>query len=89
MLFKSDGCQYCYIKPGQAYNDRFVKKTIKHGTGNLMVWGCITEQGMGRLHQIDGIMCGLDYVKILDKDYLGTLKDIKIRRSGKVGAIFQ
>jgi hypothetical protein len=50
MLFKSDGHQYCYIKPGQAYNDRFVKKTIKHGAGNLMVWGCITEWGMERLH---------------------------------------
>jgi hypothetical protein len=44
---------------------------------------------MGRLHRIDGIMCGPDYVKILDKDYLGTLKDLKIRQLGKVGAIFQ
>jgi len=44
---------------------------------------------MGRLHRIDGIMCGLDYVKILDKQFLGTLKDLKIRRSGKEGLIFQ
>jgi hypothetical protein len=44
-----------------------------------IVWGYIMEWGMGRLHQIDGIMCGPDYVKILDKDYLGTLKDLKIR----------
>ena len=61
MLFKSDRCQYCYIKPGQALDDHFIKKNIKHGTGNLMVWGCITGWGMGRLHCIKGIMCGLDW----------------------------
>jgi hypothetical protein len=89
MLFKSDGRQYCYIKPGQALDDRFIKKTIKHGGGNLMVWGCITGRGMGRLHRIEGIMCGPDYVAILDKEYLGTLKDLKLRRTGKEGVIFQ
>jgi transposase len=30
MLFKSDGRQYCWIKPGQALDPRFTKKTIKH-----------------------------------------------------------
>src|SRR5216684_487837 len=73
MLFKSDGRQYCWIKPGQALDARFTKKNIKHGAGNLMVWGCITGQGMGRLHRIKGIMCGPDYVQILNDHYLGTL----------------
>ena len=89
LLFKSDGRQYAWFQPGQALDDRFVKKTIKHGAGNLMVWGMITAKGMGRLHRIDGIMCGPDYVEILDKQFLGTLKDLKIRRSGKEGLIFQ
>jgi hypothetical protein len=62
MLFKSDGHQYCWIKPRQALDDRFVKKSIKHGAGNIMVWGCITGRGMGRLHRIEGIMRGPDYV---------------------------
>ena len=44
-----------------------------------MVWGCITGQGMGRLHKIDGIMCATDYVKILKDQFLGTLKDLKMR----------
>jgi len=89
LLFKSDGRQYAWFQPGQALDDQFVKKTIKHGAGNLMVWGMITAKGMGRLHWIDGIMCGPDYVEILDKQFLGTLKDLKIRRSGKEGLIFQ
>ena len=46
MLFKSDGRQYCWIKPGQALDPRFTQKNIKHDAGNLMVWGCITAKGM-------------------------------------------
>lgn len=89
LLFKSDGRQYCWMQPGQALDDRFVKKTIKHGAGSLMVWGMITAKGMGRLHRIEGIMCGPDYVQILDKQFLGTLRDLKLRRTGKEGLIFQ
>ena len=37
LLFKSDGQQYAWFQPGQALDDRFVKKTIKHSAGNLMV----------------------------------------------------
>lgn len=44
-----------------------------------MVWGCIMGWGIGRLHHIEAIMCRLDYVKILEKNYLSTLKDLKLR----------
>ena len=40
-----------------------------------MVWGCITSQGVGRIHRITGIMRAPDYVKILQENLLGTLKD--------------
>ena len=42
MLFKSDGRQYAYFKPGQQYEAKNVKKQVKHGGGNVMVWGCVT-----------------------------------------------
>jgi len=34
-------------------------------------------------------MCRPDYVEILAKDYLSTLKDLKLRWTGKEGFIFQ
>jgi hypothetical protein len=89
MLFKSGRRQYCYIKPRQALNDHFVKKNIKHSRGNLIVWGCIMGWGMGRLHCTEGIMCRPDYIEILDKDYLSTLKDLKLRQTRKEGVLFQ
>jgi hypothetical protein len=79
MLFKSDGHQYAWFRPGQALDPRFTKKIVKHGGGNIMVWGCISSKGVGRLHRIEGIMCGPDYVDILEKDYLGSLKDLGLR----------
>ena len=41
---------------------------------------------MGRFHQIDGIMCGTDYVEILKKSYLGTLKDYNLKHSEPEGS---
>lgn len=89
LLFKSDGRQYCWMRPGQAYNDQYVKKTIKHGGGNIMVWGCVTGRGMGRLVKVDGIMRAENYVEILEDGLLGSLKDLGIRRTGNSSAIFQ
>ncbi len=74
-LVGSDGRRYVWRKPGQELDKRFVKKNVKHGSGSIMVWGCVTSKGVGRLRRIDGIMDSAVYVDILNKEYLGTLKD--------------
>jgi hypothetical protein len=47
MLFKLDGHNYAWFKPGLALDPHFTKKMIKHSAGSLMVWGCVTGVGMG------------------------------------------
>jgi len=89
LLFKSNGHQWAWFQPGQAYENRFVKKTVKHGGGNIMVWGCISGRGMGRLQRVEGIMCTSDYVEILEGPLLGSLKDLRYRRTGNSGVLFQ
>jgi hypothetical protein len=53
--------------------DRNMKQTVKHGGGNVMVWGCITPNGTGRLHQVEGCMNAIQYCNILSESLLGTL----------------
>ncbi|KAF8642965.1 hypothetical protein AX16_009295 [Volvariella volvacea WC 439] len=59
---------------------RYVTKKVKHGGGHVMVWGCITSSGLGRLVRIEGNMNRFLYVEILDDDLLGSLKDLKIKK---------
>jgi len=74
-LVGSDGKQYCRRRVGEEYLDRNVWKTVKHGGGSLMVWGCITWNGTGRLHRIQGIMKADQFCRILDESLLGTIFD--------------
>lgn len=63
--FQSDGKQYCWRRPGERIQRHHVKQTVKHGGGNIMVWGCFTWWQVGPLHLIDGIMRKEDYLHIL------------------------
>ena len=79
-LFGSDGRQYCWRMPGQAFDEKFTKKVVKHGGGSVMVWGCLTSNGSGRIVRIEGNMDAELYVQILDDDFLGTLGDLGIKK---------
>ncbi|KAG8917394.1 hypothetical protein FRC01_002479 [Tulasnella sp. 417] len=73
--FGSDGLQWAWKKKGEKLNDRLVKPTLKFGGGSMMMWGCMTWEGVGNACKIDGIMDAELYVAILDDDLLETLKD--------------
>ena len=43
------------------YNPKNTIPTVKHGGGNLMLWGCFLAKGTERLHRIEGRMNGAMY----------------------------
>jgi transposase len=64
-LHNSDGKTYVWRKQGTGLETRYLKETIKHGGGFVMVWGCISSKGIGRLVFIEGIMDSPYYKRIL------------------------
>ena len=45
--------------------DAYLKPTVKHGGGSIMVWWCLTANGVGDLVRIDEIINAKKYRKIL------------------------
>ena len=88
MLFKSDGREYAWFRKGEQYEAKNIKKTVKHGGGHVMVWGCVTREGMGELHRVVGNMNAEDYVAILNKNMPKTLKKHKLKLRGPTAVFF-
>ena len=66
-LFGSDGPKYVRRPPNKEFCSRYTKKTMKHGGGNIMVWGCFSWFGVGPLFLIKEIMDQHVYVDILNE----------------------
>lgn len=72
--FGSDGRQWVWKLPGEELNDRLVKGTLKFGGGSLMMWGCMSWEGVGYGCKIDGKMDADIYVQILKDELQASLK---------------
>ena len=62
------GKEYVWKKRGELISDRTTIPTVKHGGGNnLMVWGCMGWNGVGKLVEVVGKMNAEQYCEILDE----------------------
>ena len=80
-LFGSDGKVMVWRKPNDELKHGCVKTTVKHGGGNVMVWGCVSAHGTGELFFIDEIMKWPLYLHILKTNLLSSAAKMGIRRT--------
>ena len=69
-----DGCKWVWKRPGEGLSDRLVEGTVKFERGSVMIWGCMTWEGVGFAAKIDGRMDSDLYLQILKDDLLNTLE---------------
>ena len=52
--------------------------TVKYGGGSIMLWGCFSATGTGRLVTIDEKINGAKYRAILDENLLQSAQDLRL-----------
>ena len=65
------------------FDPRYIRPTVKYPT-SVMIWGCISSKGYGRLHICEGNMNGEKYIKVLQDRLMPTIEE-----SGIDNPIFQ
>lgn len=68
-MFGSDGKLRVWRQANADMNPKNLASTVEHGGGSVLVWGCFSSAGVGKLAFIDGIMDHIAYINIL-KDNL-------------------
>ncbi len=79
-LFGYNSKRYVWRKPGTAHHLSNTVPTVKHGGGSIMLWGCFSAAGTGRLVAIEGKMNAAKYRDILDENLLQSAQDIRLGR---------
>lgn len=67
-IFGFDGRLRVWRPPREGLNPKYTMKTVKHGGGGVMVWGCMSANGVGKLKFIDGTMDHRMYIDILKEN---------------------
>ncbi|KAF2351251.1 hypothetical protein FHG87_017994 [Trinorchestia longiramus] len=66
-----------------SYKPKCTIPSVEFGGGSIMVWGCFSSSGVGKLHIIEGTMNGRKYREILEEQLLPSTRLLKLKHGGK------
>ncbi|CAI7766389.1 unnamed protein product [Closterium sp. NIES-54] len=76
--FSSDVRSWAWIREDCHMEPHHVKQTVKHGSGSIMIWGCMTYNGGAFMCKIDGRMNGEFYRSILQDELQQTIEHYEL-----------
>ena len=65
-------------KDGKAYSPKNMVPTVKFGGCRIIIWGCISAKGVGKISVIDGKMNAQKYKQILEENFMSSVTSHKI-----------
>ncbi|GFW10091.1 transposable element Tcb1 transposase [Trichonephila clavipes] len=80
-IFSPSSIRKIWRKNKTALEPKNVLPTLKHGGGNVMVWGCVAHNGAGNLAFIDNKMNALAYIDVLRQSLLDSAKKLSMEKS--------
>lgn len=75
-LISSDGRQYVRRPINSAMNPKYTKKQVKHGGGNIQIWGCLSGHGVGPIKKIEGRLDQFQYKQILEETMIPYAEEV-------------
>ena len=79
-LFGLNAKRYVWRKTNTAHHPEHTIPTVKHGGGSIMLWGCFSSAGTGKLVRVDGKVDGAKYRAILEEILLEAAKHLRLGR---------
>ena len=72
----------CYVwrKPNTSHHPKNNIPTVDHGVGSIMLRGCFSLAGTGKLVRIEGMKDGAKYREILAGNLLQSSRDLRLGR---------
>ncbi|XP_070703495.1 chromobox protein homolog 1a [Pempheris klunzingeri] len=67
-------------RKNEAYAEKNILPTVKHGGGSVMLWSCFASSGIGNLQGLEGKMDSVKYKEILGESVMLSVRKLKPER---------